>query len=974
MPDATTRRMDLEHPTTRRRRGRTAAAALAIVALALTSLATAGPASADPLFTDVPEDHPFATDIGWMVDRGITDGFPDGSFKPTWPVTRQSLAAFMYRFAGEPLGEEPTCESDAFTDVPAVHPFCGEIQWLVDEGHAAGRGDGSFGPADPVSRQVAAAFFYSYANPDAEGAPTCETAPFTDVPTSNIFCGQIEWLTDAGIASGFGDDTFGPTVTVSRQTSAKFLHGLSDHLAAMGGVDITLAGPPMFPTFDEDTHDYAVWCDQGANNIDVQVLAGTATAITVDGTPTTSGAVVPRTVVNDEAIVVDVQRGALEDQYWFRCLPHDFPSYGIEKPGVAGPGYYFVSFGWGRGGITGKPAYLAMLDTNGVPVWYKRPRLIATDQKVLPDGTLTWVEQGDAPRPKAYTVHTFAGDPVNVFRTPGYELDNHDIIYLANGNVMVGAYKDRQCVDLTVLGLGACETAIDALLQEIDPSDGSVVWEWDSKDHIPVSDTIFQTRDIVHWNSFEEMADGNILMSARSGGVYKINRATGAIMWKLGGNGAAGGSPALTIIDDPWPGPQYQHDARELPDGTITMHDNHGIPGFRPRAVRYQIDEGAMTATMVEQHVNDDPDGGLSGFIGGARWQPDGHVIMAWGGTSPFLEEVDENGDTVFVIRENELWQYRAVKYGLDELDIDMLRSTTGGDFRYDAPTGVQATAGTGQITATWSMPTAGAPISGYTAHAVPSGVYVPGFFFEGPGSRTCSTAGSTTCTITNLNGGTEYIVTVVAHNRNPHDSIAALYSNAVTPAPQISGTVTNADGGAPLGVVTVEAWKTGVLQGTTLTDSAGKYRLNQLPAGAYSLRFVRSGFSPVWYQNAGPLDATIVNVGATPVVADQAMSILKTTVSGTVTDEVSTLPVENATVRLWTVNTENYWETTTDVNGQYSFLDVPAGAYQVECMATGYDTEWWDGKATRFESNAFFTGGSPITRSAALAPSVLVT
>jgi hypothetical protein len=48
--------------------------------------------------------------------------------------------------------------SGPFIDVPSTHQFCHDIEWLAAEGVAAGRSDGTFGPAEPTSRQAMAAF------------------------------------------------------------------------------------------------------------------------------------------------------------------------------------------------------------------------------------------------------------------------------------------------------------------------------------------------------------------------------------------------------------------------------------------------------------------------------------------------------------------------------------------------------------------------------------------------------------------------------------------------------------------------------------------------------------------------------------------------------------------------------------------------------------------------------------------------
>lgn len=111
-------------------------------------------------FPDVPGNNAFCTHVLWLVDTGITAGYPDGTYRPNQGVTRGAMAAFMYRLAGSPDGPSPTCTTAAFPDVPASDPFCGHITWLVDEGITAGYPDGSFKPGDPVGRGAMAAFMY----------------------------------------------------------------------------------------------------------------------------------------------------------------------------------------------------------------------------------------------------------------------------------------------------------------------------------------------------------------------------------------------------------------------------------------------------------------------------------------------------------------------------------------------------------------------------------------------------------------------------------------------------------------------------------------------------------------------------------------------------------------------------------------------------------------------------------------------
>lgn len=112
---------------------------------------------ATPTFSDVPVGHPFYKEIEWAAASNIAGGFGDGTYRPAGLVTRQAIAAFIYRAAGSPFVPPPA--SPPFTDVPLSHPFLLPIVWMVDQGIAAGYPDGSFHPAAYVTREATAAFF-----------------------------------------------------------------------------------------------------------------------------------------------------------------------------------------------------------------------------------------------------------------------------------------------------------------------------------------------------------------------------------------------------------------------------------------------------------------------------------------------------------------------------------------------------------------------------------------------------------------------------------------------------------------------------------------------------------------------------------------------------------------------------------------------------------------------------------------------
>ncbi|MEO6350083.1 MAG: S-layer homology domain-containing protein [Candidatus Limnocylindrales bacterium] len=108
-------------------------------------------------FSDVAIEHPFCAEIKWMKDNGISNGFPDGTYRPLAVVTRQAMSAFLARLVGATL---TACTTPPFSDVLTTHPFCAEIKWMKDSGISNGFPDGTYRPGIDVTRQAMSAFLY----------------------------------------------------------------------------------------------------------------------------------------------------------------------------------------------------------------------------------------------------------------------------------------------------------------------------------------------------------------------------------------------------------------------------------------------------------------------------------------------------------------------------------------------------------------------------------------------------------------------------------------------------------------------------------------------------------------------------------------------------------------------------------------------------------------------------------------------
>ena len=133
---------------------------------------------ATPTFTDMPKTSIFYQSVEWLAASGITGGCGGTSFCPTAPVSRQSMAAFLYRAAGEPVFIPA---GQTFDDVPPTSIFYKQVEWLANTGITGGCNAGGtlFCPGTSVSRQQMAAFLFAYDQLFGPGVGTGGPTPLT---------------------------------------------------------------------------------------------------------------------------------------------------------------------------------------------------------------------------------------------------------------------------------------------------------------------------------------------------------------------------------------------------------------------------------------------------------------------------------------------------------------------------------------------------------------------------------------------------------------------------------------------------------------------------------------------------------------------------------------------------------------------------------------------------------------------------
>ena len=141
------------------------AACLAALILCLGLSVTASAAEADTGFSDVAADAWYAEAAVYCRDNGLMNGTTATTFSPNATMTRAQLCAVLYRMAGSP---EMTGR-DAFADTPDGAWYEDAVLWAVRNRIMSGYTASTFGPHDPITREQLAAILWRYAgSPAAE--------------------------------------------------------------------------------------------------------------------------------------------------------------------------------------------------------------------------------------------------------------------------------------------------------------------------------------------------------------------------------------------------------------------------------------------------------------------------------------------------------------------------------------------------------------------------------------------------------------------------------------------------------------------------------------------------------------------------------------------------------------------------------------------------------------------------------------
>ena len=118
-------------------------------------------AEADSSFGDVSASAYYAAAVNWASSKGIVNGMGADAFAPNASITREQLAAMLYRYAGEP---SVSADLSAYTDTVGISPYASKaVEWCVAKGILSGKSATRLAPQDTATRAECAAMLQRFA-------------------------------------------------------------------------------------------------------------------------------------------------------------------------------------------------------------------------------------------------------------------------------------------------------------------------------------------------------------------------------------------------------------------------------------------------------------------------------------------------------------------------------------------------------------------------------------------------------------------------------------------------------------------------------------------------------------------------------------------------------------------------------------------------------------------------------------------
>ena len=442
----------------------------------------------------------------------------------------------------------------------------------------------------------------------------------------------------------------------------------------------------IYPAFSPEIKEYYITSLNTLNSIEVTIdNFDSQKNIYINNKKATSNSTYIKLNIGDDIVIKSYNEKNEAVIYTVHYMPIDMPKINVITKNNPSDGYIFINQFHLSNSNPNSTNYIAILNNDGFPVYYKKSnnQIINfkyfetnTNQKRYSynDNTLGKIIVMDENFNEIKQLELLPNNGHGAIRT-----DNHDFVYFNDYHYILPAYVNRSGVNMNAYGGANSVELIDFAFQEI--VNGQVIFEWNSAnfpEFLQHTDPIYYQQyatnpkvDYFHFNSIAiDPNDNNFIVSARHmNQIYKINRTSGQIMWRFGGSNDDFNLTENKIISHP-------HHATILPNGNLLLFDN-GVTKTpqQSRLVEFAIDENNFTATIVNQYTET---GRYFDIMGSAQKLQNGNYFIGWGGniTSQVnanksdITEVNANGNIVLDISFSNnpnsfTYSYRALKYNI---------------------------------------------------------------------------------------------------------------------------------------------------------------------------------------------------------------------------------------------------------------------------------------------------------------------
>lgn len=171
-------------------------------------------------FADIPEGFWCYDEVQYVYERGLMNGTGPSSFSPGGSTTRSMIVAILYRMEGS-----PAAALGNFVDVPADLYYAPAVAWASANGIVNGYSDGTFRPGAAITREQMAAFMYRYAQyKGGDVSVRADLSAYADAAgIAGYAVEAMSWANAAGLINGTSQITLSPWGTATRAQTAVIL-------------------------------------------------------------------------------------------------------------------------------------------------------------------------------------------------------------------------------------------------------------------------------------------------------------------------------------------------------------------------------------------------------------------------------------------------------------------------------------------------------------------------------------------------------------------------------------------------------------------------------------------------------------------------------------------------------------------------------------------------------------------------------